>query len=211
MLLSSPPRAREWDSFVTELVGWKQGTTQMKARMLIAEWLQIYEGDDVGPLDRQTPEVWARAFLEIGYFEADHTITEVSPDRFEESIDVHTGWLPGQTPDLYRTSTKHEARRFSWTEIAGDPQTASTGLSLWRTRSPLHVFGKITNRYRLLPDTNFWGFVGQDDSFRQLGRETDVSEWIVAPGDDVCEMHVFDLFPSSANMFLTEGSLRSEL
>lgn len=203
MLIGLEPRKLSPSFFVTDMDEWKTGDRETKASLLVIEWLSLYIGENVGPLDRQPMETWLRAFLEVGYFEASYTVTETRPNFYEEALKIEfpTEPLPESVPDLYRISTRAGARRFSWcAQIHGLREVIENEeLKLWRCRKPIRAFGTVTNRYDLLPGTQFWE---QGFAINQVNPYT---EWLVAPGNDVREMLLVDPGTDDPNFYLTEG------
>jgi len=206
MLEAQEVRTGTWDHFITDLRGWARGDRQKRAEMVVNEWLSTYEGDHVGPLDRQPMERWLEAFTAAGYFEATVTLTEPDPLQVEESVTVATGRTPAASaPDLWRISTTANARRFSWLDDpASIMQVVRTpDLHIWRARNPFRVFGKITTRHVLLPETRYWEAKGYPPE--AWGLDHDFTEYVAAPGADVREMIPVDLDPDDPLIYLREG------
>lgn len=206
MLEAPAVRTGTWDHFITDLHGWVRGDRQKRAEMVVEEWLSTYEGENVGPLDRQPMERWLEAFAGAGYFEATVTLTERAPLQVQESVAVDTKRTPPATvPDLWRISTTPNARRFSWLDdVGGVMQVVRTpGLHIWRARNPFKVFGKITTRHALLPDTRYWEAKGYPPE--AWGLDHDFTEYVAAPGADVREMIPVDLDPDDPLIYLREG------
>jgi len=206
MLQAQEIRTGIWEHFITDLHGWAVGSRETRARMVVEEWLSLYEGENVGPLDRQPIERWLEAFTAVGYFEATVTLTERAPLQLEEAVAVTIdNGAPESVPDLWRISTRANARRFSWLDnTASVMQVVRTpDLHIWRARNPYKVFGKITTRYNLLPDTRFWEAHGYPPEAWELKH--DFTEYIAAPGADVREMIPVDLDPDDPQIYLKEG------
>ena len=206
MLQAQEIRTGIWEHFITDLHGWAVGSRETRARMVVEEWLSLYEGENVGPLDRQPLERWLEAFTAAGYFEATVTLTERTPLQIEEAVTVTLDNEPtSPVPDLWRISPRQTARRFSWFDSAARvTQVIRTpDLRIWRARNPYRVFGKITTRYVLLPDTRFWEAQGYPQEAWSLDH--DYTEYIAAPGADVREMIPVDLDPQDPLIYLAEG------
>lgn len=204
MLISQPHRPPEWKHFVTDVPEYKTGTKQLRAELLVFEWMSRYEGAVRGPLDRHPVDTWARAFLGVGPFEAEHTITEVGRNEFHETLDVYLlDSEPEPDADLWRVATPENARRWSWFNAATHAlqRQADGSLRIYRCRHPLHVFGSITTRYRLWGDTEFWELAEQPGAGLG-GEDDDYTEFIAIPGD-VTEMTITDPGPHSAVLHLT--------
>jgi hypothetical protein len=208
MLISQPHRPPEWKHFVTEVPEYKTGTKQLRAELLVFEWMSNYTGQVQGPLDRHSPDKWARAFLSVGHFEAEHTITEASRNEFQETLELHrVDDSPEPDGDLWRAAVPQNARRWSWFD-GPSPALQRMGddaLRLYRCRTPIHVFGSITTHYRLWDDTDFWELSEQAGA--GLGGDLDDYTEFVAIPSDVTEMTVTDPGPHSSDLHLTPRRL----
>jgi hypothetical protein len=206
VLISQPPRPTEWTHFVTEMPQWKTGTKQVRAELLVFEWLSPYEGTSRGPLDRQSADTWAHAFRSVGHFTAEHTVTEVTRGEFREELEiVCRDDEPKPEGDLWRVATPQNARRWSWfgslhnalpVELKTDP-----ALNLYRCQKPSHVYGSITTRFKLLNDTEFWSLLGNAGAGLG-GDQNDYTEYVAIP-HDVTEMNITDPGPHSPNLHIT--------
>lgn len=206
MLETQEVRTGTWDHFITDLRGWARGDRQHRAEMVVNEWLSVWEGENVGPLDRQPMERWLEAFRSAGYFEATVTLTEREPLQVEEAVTVNVDCsTPTTVPDLWRISTESGARRFSWLDDPGSLMqvVATPELHIWRARNPFKVFGKITTRHVLLPETRYWEAKGYPPE--AWGLDHDFIEYIAAPGADVREMIPVDLSSDDPLVYLREG------
>ena len=190
LMLELAPTRKPGFGFLTDIPGWADFDRQLKAELLVVDWLTIYEGEMVGPLDRQPLESWLEVFLEVGYFEAEHVVTETEPGNLFEDLKVTIGQPQKVPDDLYRVASWERARYFSWFSdqvVAANWAAANEGEQVFRCRNPFMVFGTIRNRWDLLPSSE---------------EKMPYTEWVVAPGADVRHMK---LRSHPMMLFLSEG------
>ena len=136
---------------VQDYLMWQRGGKGTKARMLLEEWLAVYEsGVEVGPLTRVPRDSWRQAFEEAGYFHGELIISEGVPGVYTERLRVvPSAVVPDEAPTLYRLSSHANRGFWSWSDNFTHlekllPTAPSEDSALYVCRNPLRVYATIT-------------------------------------------------------------------